>query len=638
VVPRPPRHSNHLLSLLSSGGSPRAAAAGATSGACGGSSSSSALRFQRKQNRASFHTNRQRLLALSSSSKATITAVQEEPQNPEEEVGKTEEKSSVRAAAEHFPDAANGSGDVASKNGASLQTATLSTRDDDDDSTIQQLTKHWREHPACNPTVHFKSWVVVGPWIQTILHSELTQPYLGSRLSLVEHLHNGRFRLVRDHIHDDGDENTKSPRQKLILLHPDTPALDDLPPPVRELLLQPQQSVNNNKNSENSVFVAPPVTEGPVVPIDFSHDHFTAAFLLEQLLPQAVHPPPTAFETVGHVAHLNLRRPHVPYRHLIGQVLLATLPAIETVIAKVGDVSGPYRTYEMQVLAGRHDTCVQLTESGVQLEFDLAQVYWCSRLSQERRRLLRDEILFERKEETRQETTKPSQHSRVTTVLADVFCGVGALCLQAAVQGDVEIWANDWNPHAVQALRHNAARNGVSDQVTRIQCGDAYDFLTDLGLTTTATTTTTKRGRTDDDNYTDDDDDDKNTTHRRLPDHVVMNFPLEAPQFLGALRWWPANSGVEPRVHVYTFARAAEGDEDETAPCLSAEDVAINLVADNLLPLPDAPTRSRLQELNGEYGCNVRVHNVRDVAPGKVVFCVSFTATNQLLRCMQGDF
>ena len=146
-----------------------------------------------------------------------------------------------------------------------------------------------------------------------------------------------------------------------------------------------------------------------------------------------------------------------------------------------------------------------------------------------------------------------------------------------------------------------------------------------------------------------------------------MNFPLEAPKFLGALRWWSWEQlehrrhetfGKDsqqqqrlarfPRFHVYTFARAtALGADDE-------EEVAVNIVANELLPEitafddgsddaaddNSATTASyhRRQEFNDEFGTNISTRLVRDVAPGKVVVCVSFSLTPKLVRYMQGDY
>ena len=124
--------------------------------------------------------------------------------------------------------------------------------------------------------------------------------------------------------------------------------------------------------------------EGPKLTVTLQYQQFSAAYILSKILPPEAHPPPTAFETVGHVAHLNLRNEHIPYAKMIGEVFLESLPTIETVIHKVGQVEGPYRTYDYEVLAGRNDTTVNLIEHGVKINFDLSKVYWCSRLAQER--------------------------------------------------------------------------------------------------------------------------------------------------------------------------------------------------------------------------------------------------------------
>ena len=56
---------------------------------------------------------------------------------------------------------------------------------------------------------------------------------------------------------------------------------------------------------------------------------------MQHLLPEGSEVP-SSFETVGHIAHLNIRNELVPYKSLIGQVIIDKNPNIKTVVNKVG--------------------------------------------------------------------------------------------------------------------------------------------------------------------------------------------------------------------------------------------------------------------------------------------------------------
>lgn len=74
-------------------------------------------------------------------------------------------------------------------------------------------------------------------------------------------------------------------------------------------------------------------------------------------------------------------------------------------------------------------------------------------------------------------------------------------------------------------------------------------------------------------------------------------------------------------------------------PPRDAAEVAVDLVAEGLLPEGGAIEASKYRRsLLDRMGCDVKSREIRDVAPGKVVICVSFKATDVLLRTMQGDF
>jgi tRNA (guanine37-N1)-methyltransferase len=196
---------------------------------------------------------------------------------------------------------------------------------------------------------------------------------------------------------------------------------------------------------------------------------------------------------------------------------------------------------------------------------------------------------------------KPNQ------LIADAFCGVGALCIRAALAKGCRILANDLNPDAVTYCEDSAAKNGIdvtNEEAFDVQCGDAREFIANLG-----------------------------TGISNLPNHLILNFPLDSASFLNALRWWPSGDKIlDPtRVHVYTFARV---DKDRTAA-----EAAIDLVANGLLPEGGYTESTKFREkyLN-DLGCQVAAREIRDAAPGKLVICVSFSVTQLLLRRMQGDY
>lgn len=150
--------------------------------------------------------------------------------------------------------------------------------------------------------------------------------------------------------------------------------------------------------------------------------------ILTKLLPEEAQPPPSSYEQVGHVVHVNLKAQHVQYGKLIGSILLDRLqPTTKTVVNKLGEVGGPFRTYQMGLLAGEDNYFVHVVEHGVSLYFDLRKVYWCTRLEGERTYMLKNEF-------------KPNQ------IIADAFCGCGAQLLRAASEKGCRIIANDLNP------------------------------------------------------------------------------------------------------------------------------------------------------------------------------------------------
>lgn len=66
--------------------------------------------------------------------------------------------------------------------------------------------------------------------------------------------------------------------------------------------------------------------------------------ILEALLPKGIIVP-SAFETVGHIAHLNLREEHLPYKNLIAKVLffgIYLLPFCHSTVEYKSDFASIY--------------------------------------------------------------------------------------------------------------------------------------------------------------------------------------------------------------------------------------------------------------------------------------------------------
>ena len=298
----------------------------------------------------------------------------------------------------------------------------------------------------------------------------------------------------------------------------------------------------------------------------------------------------------------------------------------------------------MEVIAGNDSendgeswSDVLVKEEGCEYRLDFRKVYWNSRLGGEHRRLVKL-IRKDASARAQQKESIPddkcdasnndeSESPKTSLIVADLMAGIGpfAMPLTARTKEDksskndnpgverkkgknkkhmsvknppfpIEVHANDLNPSSYEYLLVNAKRN---------KC----DFVTNDDSTCS---------------------NDKGNAHRLyaynmdarafshllqdrgiFPDHCIMNLPATALEFLDAFRGYPATiknesgerSSSLPRIHVHCFA---------------PKDMQI--ARNEILKRAETSLGCSLDESNDE----VVIHPVRDVAPNKNMYCISF--------------
>lgn len=341
--------------------------------------------------------------------------------------------------------------------------------------------------------------------------------------------------------------------------------------------------------------------------LTLTYDDYKMGDILDAVLPELSEDDeqnPASFAQVGHIAHVNLREQFLPYKYLVGQVLLDKNPQLKTVINKLHDVGteSVFRTFPYEVLAGPDDLNVTVHHSNCEFKFNFSEVYWNSRNGHEHERLT---SFF-----------KPGE------ALCDVTAGVGPFAIPAGKKR-VWTWANDLNPACYEALCNAITRNKVSNFVRAFQ-SDGSEFVRTAAqqLLQEQRTFTKKpfinipRSATPEQKEKIQAEMEAKSTLITEPptfDHFVMNLPATGIEFLHAFKgiyhghehlFASENGRRLPMVHVYTFQARYDSEDDER------EELRKRLSAYIGFELSDAD--------------EVVLHRARLVAPNKLYYCASF--------------
>ncbi|CAH2063997.1 unnamed protein product [Thlaspi arvense] len=352
-----------------------------------------------------------------------------------------------------------------------------------------------------------------------------------------------------------------------------------------------------------------------------------------------------SYWSAGHIAHLNLHDELLPFKDVIAKVIFdKNYPRIKTIVNKVGTISNEFRVPKFEVLAGENGMETEVKQYGARFKLDYSLVYWNSRLEHEHMRL---SSLF-----------KPGE------TVCDMFAGIGPFAIPAAQKGCF-VYANDLNPDSVRYLKINAQFNKV-DELICVHNMDARKFISQLMTVSTcegnlqsvaddkakeavasqgedtnagvrreeisesnasineplaankkpSCISETENGVGKDCKKTIEGNANKRMKQTLLPiakpwehiDHVIMNLPASALQFLDAFsnviqrRYW---KGTLPLIHCYCFIRASETTESIVA---------------------EAETALKFHIEDPVF------HKVRDVAPNKAMYCLSFRLPEACLR------
>eukprot|EP01080_Neovahlkampfia_damariscottae_P008151 gene8151-12612_t len=316
---------------------------------------------------------------------------------------------------------------------------------------------------------------------------------------------------------DDGDSKTT----KLILLNSKFKNINELPKEIQKLEIK-------NYN------------------LKIGYDHLDSHTILREILPKEIKEVPSSFESVGHIAHLNLNNELLPFKKSIGEVILDKNPAIKTVINKEGIIDSTFREFKMELISGLNKFDVDLKEHGIRFKFNYSEVYWNSRLSTEHQRLLK--------------------YFKKTDIVCDMFAGIGPFVLPVAKKVQCKCYANDLNPNSFKYLKQNSKLNKVENYINCYNL-DGREFVKSL------------------------------IENDIKFNHVIMNLPKTAVEFLDVFVNLLPNSYEKVMIHCYSFSSKENGE--------------------NLL-------KEEIEKILGNEIEYIEIYNVRDISPNKYMFCASF--------------
>lgn len=183
------------------------------------------------------------------------------------------------------------------------------------------------------------------------------------------------------------------------------------------------------------------------------------------------------YEIIGSIA---LLEPDENDLERAADALLKVHPHLRTVLSALSPVEGEFRTRRFTLVKGENTTQTVHREYGCKYLIDMEKAYFTPRLATERSRIL--------------EQVKDGE------VVVDMFAGVGPFSILIAKNRPLcRVVAIDKNPEAVKFLKHNVELNAVNN-VEPVE-GDAKEEAQRYG---------------------------------RMADHIIMNLPHTAQEFLDA--------------------------------------------------------------------------------------------------------
>ncbi|XP_037359366.1 tRNA (guanine(37)-N1)-methyltransferase [Talpa occidentalis] len=332
----------------------------------------------------------------------------------------------------------------------------------------------------------------------------------------------------------------------------------------RLIMLDPHKMFTVNSFEKAELNILKQLNVNPLISkydLELTYENFKSEEILRAVLPEG-QDVTSGFSRVGHIAHLNLRDHQLPFKNLIGQVVIDKNPGITSAVNKINNIDNTYRNFQMEVLSGEENMMTKVRENNYTYEFDFSKVYWNPRLSTEHSRIT--------------ELLKPGD------VLFDVFAGVGPFAIPVAKK-NCTVFANDLNPESHKWLLHNCKLNKV-DQKVKVFNLDGKDFLQgpvrkelmeQLGPL---------------------------SKERKHSVHIVMNLPAKAIEFLTAFKLLldgqPCSHEFLPIVHCYSFSKDANPAKDVQQRAGAALGISLEACSS--------------------------VHLVRNVAPNKEMVCITF--------------